>query len=125
MPSKWETERQVGAIIRRVSGQIKAEFETEVLEKLYKDESFRVWSDNIGSYFHDRVKKKRYNNLLIVMELFGINPDESKLWEILMKMEMPIQFYDMMDEYTQVPGLSARNRERLKKDDEEEWFKTG
>jgi len=126
MANRFDTERLVGVILRRVSGDIKKEFGEDVLDKLYQDETYKKWADNIGSYFGDEEKKKRYINLLIVFELLGVKPEESDLWKILMKMEMPIQFYTMMDRYTQVPGLAARNKAKLKEEDaNEEWWKVG
>lgn len=126
MPSKFDTEKLVGVILRRVSGDIKKEFGEDVLDHLYSDETYKEWADNIGSYFGDDKKKKRYINLLLCLEIIGIKPDECDLWKTLMKMEMPIQFYNMMDRYTQVPGLAARNRAKLKDDEKDaEWWVIG
>jgi len=125
MPNKFENEKLVGVILRRISGDIKKEFGEDVLDHLYKDEAYKEWADNIGSYFGDDKKKKRYINLLLCLELLGIKPEECDLWKTLMKMEMPIQFYNMMDRYTQVPGLAARNRAKLEEKDDAEWWVIG
>ena len=129
--SKFETERLVGIQLRAISGDITREFREGVLTEIYTDDTETIneiskncseWAFNVGAYLSNEEKKRLYNNLLIIYDQEKIDPKKDKLWKLLMKLEMPIEFFKMFDKFTQVPQLSARNKAKPKEEEEQDWF---
>lgn len=131
--TKYDRDRLVGVLLRRLVGDILRQFDKNVLERIFTNEqgklddlgkSCKDWSFNISAYMADIKKKKLYQDLLIILQDEGINPDQDELWKLLMKREMPLEFFTMFDDMkTQIPRVAIRDKSEPKsKEDEETWF---
>ncbi len=124
--TKFDTERVVGVQLRAISGDISREFREEVLEEIYKDKSGNItdvgkscakWHWAVCSYFGNPNEAEDF--IMIIQHAFrkGINLDNDERWKFILRITLPTEFFNMMDKFTQIPQLAARN---LAKPHEEE-----
>lgn len=121
MPSKYDQEKLVGILLRRIVGEIVRDFRKGTLRKIYADKSGNLddiskhcmeWNDEISKYFSSddpQAKKKKglYKSLLLIFEIKKIDPDTNNLWRMLMKKDLPDFFYKRFESFGQVPQVAS------------------
>lgn len=119
--SKYDQEKLVGILLRKIVGDIVRDFHNRTLKKIYKnkdgkfddvDKNCMEWGDEIARYFNtddpaDRKKKNLYINLLIIYQDERIDPDKDELWKMLMKKDLPMLFYKRFEAFGQVPQVAS------------------
>lgn len=121
MPSKYESDKLVGILLRRIVGSIVRFFRNYTLPRIFKDTNGQLseidkhcmeWRDEIARFLPDETlgekkKKKLYTDLLIIYQDDKIDPDKDELWKLLMKRDLPDNFYRRFEEFGQVPQVAS------------------
>jgi len=123
--SKFDTEKLVGLQLRAVAGDISREFRTELLEKLYSDDEIgkicAKWHWAVSAYFADQKKARTFIAYIQLAYDDKENLDEDEEWKQIMRFVIGEEFFNMMDKFTQIPQLSARNIAKPKEKPVRKW----
>ena len=122
--SKFDTEKLVGVQLRAISGDIGTEFRNR-LRELYDPtpvgDACYYWHVTIMNYFKDTDETNDLVTMVQIAYENDINLNESTSWKRIMRLKMGAQFIGMMDKFTQIPQLAARDISVRKEDTFDEW----
>ncbi len=125
--SKYESDKIVGILLRRIVGSIVRFFRNYTLPRIYSeikgpvkktedmdhiDRHCMEWRDMIARFLPEDTlkqikKKKTYTDLLIIFQYKRIDPDKNQLWKLLMKRDLPDSFYSRFEDFGQVPQVAS------------------
>lgn len=130
MLSRFDTEKLVGVQLRAVAGDISRQFRDDTLKPLYSDSDGTMteigtichkWHWAVCAYFSDLEKARPYTYLIQMCYKRNINLEKSEFWKLLLRLKLPEEFFKMMDKFTQIPQLAARDASKPKTDVRSRW----
>jgi hypothetical protein len=120
MTNKFENEKLVGVQIRAIAGDVSRAYRERIRE-LYSDtpcgDSCYKWHIAISSYFADTDEALSYIAMIQIAYNKGMILDECESWKAIVRYKMSTEFMQMMDKFTQIPQLAARDLSEKKEDD--------
>jgi hypothetical protein len=119
--SKYDQEKLVGILLRKITGVIVRTYRKKSLPKIFQhtdgklheiDKNCEYWNDEINRYFSDKDPvekkiKKMLIDILIVYQKKRIDPDKQESWKMLMRRYLPTQFYKKFEPMGQVPKIAS------------------